>query len=151
MTGPRKEEVDYSLYLVTDSGLISASAESFQRHVSLLVEGGVSIVQLREKTLSTAKFVERGRQLLDITRRRKIPLIINDRLDIALAIDADGVHIGQDDMGIAFYSMLIKDANTARRLIGDDKILGVSVNTLEEAKKAISDGADYLGALLTVF
>jgi thiamine-phosphate diphosphorylase / hydroxyethylthiazole kinase len=151
MRGPRKEEVDYSLYLVTDSGLISTSAQSFENHVSLLVEGGVSIVQLREKTMSTANFVERGRQLLDITRRRKIPLIINDRLDVALAIDADGIHIGQDDMGIAYCFTLIKEVNIARRLIGNDKILGVSVNTLEEVQNAISGGADYLGALLSVF
>jgi|SRR5271154_1398301 len=94
-----KNEVDYSLYLVTDSGLLSPTAKSFEDHVEQLIEGGVTIVQLREKSLSTADFVKRGRELLEITRPKKIPLIINDRVDVALAIDADGVHVGQDDMG----------------------------------------------------
>jgi thiamine-phosphate diphosphorylase/hydroxyethylthiazole kinase len=92
-------EVDYSLYLVTDSNLLSPSATSFEDHVEQLILGGVTVVQLREKTLSTADFVQRGRLLLEITRRHGIPLIINDRVDVALAIDADGVHVGQDDMG----------------------------------------------------
>jgi thiamine-phosphate diphosphorylase / hydroxyethylthiazole kinase len=94
-----KEEVDYSIYLVTDSGLLSASAKSFEDHIEELINGGVTVVQLREKTLSTADFIRRGKKLLEITRRKKIPLIINDRVDVALAIDADGVHVGQDDMG----------------------------------------------------
>jgi thiamine-phosphate diphosphorylase / hydroxyethylthiazole kinase len=94
-----KENVDYSLYLVTDSGLLSTSAKSFEDHVEQLVEGGVTVVQLREKSLSTATFIERARALLDITRPRNIPLIINDRLDVVLAVDADGVHVGQEDMG----------------------------------------------------
>jgi thiamine-phosphate diphosphorylase / hydroxyethylthiazole kinase len=94
-----KAKVDYSLYLVTDSGLLSPSAKSLEDHVQKLVEGGVTIVQLREKSLSTADFIRRGKQLLRITKERGIPLIVNDRLDVALAIDADGVHVGQDDMG----------------------------------------------------
>ena len=93
-----KDAVDYSLYLVTDSGLLPSSAKSFEDHIEQLIDGGVTIVQLREKSLSTADFLQRGKKLLEITRRKKIPLIINDRLDIALAIDADGVHVGQDDM-----------------------------------------------------
>ncbi len=95
----QKDAVDYSLYLVTDSGLLPSSAKCFEDHVEQLIDGGVTIVQLREKSLSTADFVERGKKLLEITRPRKIPLIINDRVDVALAIDADGVHVGQDDMG----------------------------------------------------
>jgi len=94
-----KDSVDYSLYLVTDSALLCASAKSFEDHVAQLIEGGVTVVQLREKSLSTADFVKRGQKLLELTRSKKIPLIINDRLDVALAIDADGVHVGQDDMG----------------------------------------------------
>jgi thiamine-phosphate diphosphorylase/hydroxyethylthiazole kinase len=106
MRGIQDEQVDYSLYLVTDSGLLSPSAKSFEDHVGRLIDGGVTIVQLREKTLSTADFVERGRKILDITRPKKVPLIINDRVDVALAIDADGVHVGQDDMGmfVQFYA-----------------------------------------------
>jgi thiamine-phosphate diphosphorylase / hydroxyethylthiazole kinase len=94
-----KTKIDYSLYLVTDSGLLSPSATSFEDHVKKLADGGVTIVQLREKSLSTADFVKRGKQLLSVTKGKGIPLIVNDRLDVALAIDADGVHLGQDDMG----------------------------------------------------
>jgi thiamine-phosphate diphosphorylase/hydroxyethylthiazole kinase len=95
-----KDSVDYSLYLVTDSSLLCPSAKSFEDHVALLIDGGVTVVQLREKSLSTADFVKRGQKLLELTRSKKIPLIINDRVDVALAIDADGVHVGQDDMGM---------------------------------------------------
>jgi thiamine-phosphate diphosphorylase/hydroxyethylthiazole kinase len=94
-----KDSVDYSLYLVTDSSLLCPSAKSFEDHVTQLIDGGVTVVQLREKSLSTADFVKRGQKLLELTRSKKIPLIINDRVDVALAIDADGVHVGQDDMG----------------------------------------------------
>ena len=95
----QKDRVDYTLYLVTDSALLSPSANSFEDHVSQLIDGGVTIVQLREKALSTADFIERGRRLLEITREKNVPLIINDRVDVALAIGADGIHVGQDDMG----------------------------------------------------
>ena len=95
-----KANVDYSLYLVTDSGLLSRSAKSLEDHVQKLIDGGVTIVQLREKSLSTADFIRRGKQLLTITQETGIPLIVNDRLDVALAINADGVHVGQDDMGL---------------------------------------------------
>jgi thiamine-phosphate diphosphorylase/hydroxyethylthiazole kinase len=95
-----KDSVDYSLYLVTDSSLLCPSTKSFEDHVALLIDGGVTVVQLREKSLSTADFVKRGQKLLELTRSKKIPLIINDRVDVALAIDADGVHVGQDDMGM---------------------------------------------------
>lgn len=92
--------MDYSLYLVTDSGSLSRSAKSFEDHVQKLIDGGVTIVQLREKSLSTADFIRRGKQLLTITQEKGIPLIVNDRLDVALEINADGVHVGQDDMGL---------------------------------------------------
>ena len=98
-----KETVDYSLYVVTDSSLLQSSAKSLEDHVSQLIKGGVTIVQLREKHLTTAAFVKKGKQLASITRAAGIPLIINDRVDVALAINADGVHIGQDDMGIAVH------------------------------------------------
>jgi len=100
-----KEDVDYSLYLVTDSSLLSPTAKSFEDHIEQLIDGGVTIVQLREKSMSTAEFIARGRKVLEITRRRNIPLIINDRLDVALAIDADGVHVGQDDMGMSLLQV----------------------------------------------
>ena len=90
-----RDAVDYSLYLATDSGLLPSSAKSFEDRIEQLIDGGVTIVQLREKSLSTADFVQWGKTLLEI---RKIPLIINDRLDVALAIGADRVHVRQDDM-----------------------------------------------------
>jgi thiamine-phosphate diphosphorylase len=105
----QKDTVDYSLYLVTDSDLLPESAESFEDHITKLIKGGVTIVQLREKDLCTADFVERGRRLLAITRELKVPLIINDRVDVALAIDADGVHVGQDDMGMHAYTVLVAE------------------------------------------
>jgi thiamine-phosphate diphosphorylase / hydroxyethylthiazole kinase len=132
-----KHAVDYSLYLVTDSQLLAKTARSFEDHVYLLIEGGVTVVQLREKSLSTSEFIKRARNLLEITRPRNIPLIINDRIDVALGIGADGVHIGVDDMDLA----------TARRLMGDRKIVGVSVNTEEEAIAAFQGGADYVGTV----
>jgi thiamine-phosphate diphosphorylase / hydroxyethylthiazole kinase len=142
----KKDDVDYSLYLVTDSGLLTETANSFEDHVAQLIEGGVTIVQLREKTLSTADFISRAKRLLKVTRHKGIPLIINDRVDVALAVDADGVHVGQDDMGNSRFALyLTLDLSTARRLVGRDKIIGVSVNTIEEAKEAIEGGADYLG------
>jgi len=106
-----KTTVDYTLYLVTDAQLLTKTATSLEDHVLQLIDGGVTVVQLREKSLSTADFIRRGRQLLKITRARNIPLIINDRVDVALAIGADGVHVGQDDMGI----MICRHSNRHRR------------------------------------
>ena len=99
------------------------------------IEGGVTLVQLREKDVSTAQFLQAAREVQEVCRRHGIPLIINDRIDIALAVDADGVHVGQTDMPCAI----------ARRLIGPDKILGVSASTPEHARRAREDGADYIG------
>ena len=147
-----KDAVDYSLYLVTGSGLLSSSAKSFEDHIEQLIEGGVTIVQLREKSLSTADFVKRAKRLLEVTQPRKIPLVINDRVDVALAVDADGVHVGQDDMGCLLHfnrQSKTLDVKTVRRLLGKDKIVGVSVNTRTEAETAIRDGADYLGNILS--
>ena len=118
----KKEDIDYSVYLVTDHR--DKTDEEFLNIIEEAIKGGTSIVQLREKTASTKDFYKLALML------------INDRIDIALAIDSDGVHIGQDDM----------PADIAREIIGDDKILGVSASTVEEAKKAQMDGADYIGS-----
>jgi thiamine-phosphate pyrophosphorylase len=99
------------------------------------IRGGATMVQLREKTWTTRDLVEAGRRLLAITRPTDVPLIINDRVDVALAIDADGVHVGQDDLPVP----------EARRLLGPDKIVGTSAGTVEEARQAEVDGADYIG------
>lgn len=124
--------VDLSLYLVTDN---SADEKKFLNTIEEAILGGTTVVQLREKTADTLDFYRLALKVKDITSKYDVPLIINDRVDIALAIDADGVHVGQSDM----------PCDVARKLIGEDKILGVSANTLEEAKKAQSDSADYIG------
>lgn len=109
---------------------------SFLGQVRLAVENGATIVQLREKNILSREFVERAREVLEITRPRGIPLIINDRVDVALAVDAEGVHVGQDDM----------PATLVRKLIGPDKILGVSCSSPEETRQVCEEGvADYVG------
>ncbi|MCL4338359.1 thiamine phosphate synthase [Patescibacteria group bacterium] len=125
--------IDYSLYLVTDKNL--AGKKSVLSIVALAIEGGVTIVQYREKNASTRLMIEEGRALHKITTKAGIPLIIDDRIDVALAIDAEGVHVGQSDM----------PANIVRQIIGREKILGVTASNVVEAKKAVKDGADYLG------
>lgn len=128
-----KSEIDYSLYLCTDRSLMSS--ETIQEAVELSIQGGCTIIQLREKECTSREFYEIAKNVKTITDRYKIPLIINDRIDIALAVDADGVHIGQSDL----------PADTVRKILGEKKILGVSVSTAEEALTAKKDGANYLG------
>ena len=127
-----KVKVDYSLYLVTDRKLLGE--RDLVQSIELAIQGGVTLVQLREKSLCTREFLELAIRVKEITTRYHIPLIINDRLDIALAVDADGLHVGQDDLP------MIK----ARELF-PDKIIGVSASTLAEALLAQHQGADYLG------
>ena len=128
-----EKKIDWSLYLCTDREL--TGEKNFETCVEDAIKGGVTVVQLREKNLSGKKFFETALSLKKITGKYKIPLIINDRVDIAVAADADGVHVGQSDL----------PAKAARKIIGEEKILGVSASTLDEALKAESDGADYIG------
>ena len=126
------KNLDLSLYLVTDK---SDDVEKFLKTIEEGIKGGVSVVQIREKTAETLDFYDLALKVKEITRKYNVPLIINDRVDVALAIDADGVHVGQTDL----------PCDVTRKLIGDDKILGVSASTIEEARKAEKDGADYIG------
>ena len=128
-----KKKVDYSLYLVTDRTL--SLGRSNLEVIQAAVQGGVTLVQLREKEATTKKFYQEGLKIRAYLKPRNIPLIINDRIDLALALDADGVHLGQEDMPI----------DAARKLLGPQKIIGASVCTVEEAKIAERLGADYLG------
>ena len=128
-----KRKIDYSLYLVTDRELMTAA--SIEECVEQAVSGGCTIVQLREKTASSREFYETAVRVRKITADCGVPLIINDRADIALAVNADGVHIGQDDLTL----------EAARRVMGKDAIIGVSANNLTEAMAAAALGADYLG------
>ncbi len=125
--------IDYSLYLVTDRKLLKGN--NLLGSIEEAITGGVTIIQLREKDCCTRDFFDVALKVKTITDSHNIPLIINDRLDIALAVNAAGLHIGQDDM----------PAKIARKLLGPAKILGVSASTLEEAITAQIDGADYCG------
>ena len=127
-----KAKVDYSLYLVTDRELLGE--RNLEDCIEMAIQGGVTLVQLREKSVSTLKFLQLAIRVKEITSRYHIPLIINDRLDIALAVDADGLHVGQDDLPML----------KARELF-PNKIIGVSASTLAEARLAQQQGADYLG------
>ena len=121
------------LYLVTDRDL--SLGRSLEEVVSEAVAGGVTLVQLREKDAATGEFIELAGRLMKILTPLGIPLIINDRVDVALAVDADGVHIGQSDMPY----------ETARRLLGPDKIIGLSVENMDDLIKANSLDVDYVG------
>ena len=130
----KKEDIDYSVYLVTDRR--NKTDEEFLNIIEEAIKGGTTVVQLREKDASTKEFYDLALRVKEITSKYGVPLLINDRIDIALAVDSEGVHIGQDDM----------PADIAREIIGEDKILGVSASTVEEAKKAEMDSADYIGS-----
>jgi thiamine-phosphate pyrophosphorylase len=125
--------IDYSVYLVTDQ--FNLSENEFLNIIEEAVKGKTTIVQLREKDSDTLDFYNLAVKVKGITDRYDVPLIINDRLDIALAVDCAGVHLGQSDM----------PCRVARDILGDDKIIGISATTYDEAIKAQDDGADYLG------
>ncbi len=124
---------DYSLYLVTDRRLMSA--KTLGEAVEQAIAGGCTLVQLREKEISSLDFYVLASEMKKTTDRYGIPLIINDRIDIAMAVDAAGVHIGQKDI----------PADIARKVIGKDMLLGVSATSVTEAVNAAIAGADYLG------
>lgn len=126
-------KIDYTLYLCTDSGLMSSA--TVEESVERAVQGGCSVVQLREKEASSLELFQLAERVKRVTDKYGVPLIINDRLDICQAVDAAGVHLGQSDLPCA----------EARRILGAEKIIGVSAATPEEAAKAQADGADYLG------
>lgn len=125
--------IDYSLYLVTDRRALKD--EKLDKVVEKAIIGGATIVQLREKELTSAEFYKIALSVKKITDKYSIPLIINDRLDIALAVDAAGIHIGQDDL----------PCKVARKILPKGKIIGVSVHNIEEGIKSVNDGADYVG------
>lgn len=125
--------VDYALYLVTDRDL--AKGRSTEDIVRAAVAGGVSVVQLREKAASTRSFIEQALAIFPFLKDHGVPLIINDRVDVALAVGADGVHLGQSDMPLAM----------ARAILGPGKIIGISAECLADAVEASRGGADYIG------
>lgn len=128
-----KAQPDYSIYLVTDDGCLQG--RSLLDCVREALEGGVTLVQYRAKTASSAEMYAEALQLKALCDSFNVPLIINDRLDIAMAVGVAGVHLGQDDLPCA----------AARKLLGEDYIIGVSAHNPAEAKAALQSGADYLG------
>lgn len=122
------------LYAVTDRSWLNG--QTLYEQVEQALKGGVTLVQLREKGLEAEQFLQEARQIQQLCRRFGVPLIINDSIEVALAVDADGVHLGQDDANAA----------QARQLLGKDKIIGVSAHNVQEALQAVQDGADYLGS-----
>lgn len=126
-------KLDLSLYLVTDKR--NKTDDEFLEIIEEAIKGGTTVVQIREKEGETLDFYNLALKVKEITSKYNVPLIVNDRIDVALAIKSEGVHIGQTDM----------PADVARSLIGDEMILGVSASTVEEARKAEKDGADYIG------
>ncbi|WHX63282.1 thiamine phosphate synthase [Peribacillus frigoritolerans] len=128
----KKSQIDLSLYLVTEESL---AIEDLTRIIAESVSGGVSIVQLREKNNSSLSFYKKASALKQLLNGLSIPLVINDRVDIALAVGADGIHIGQDDLPLP----------VVKKMVPEDMIVGVSVSTLEEALEAERNGADYIG------
>ncbi len=125
--------IDYSLYLCTNSDI--NLKQELSECVKQAIAGGTTIVQVREKDKTTQEYYEVAKSVKRVTDLYNVPLIIDDNIDVALMVNADGIHIGQDDVSCV----------EARRRLGNDKIIGVTVTTLEEAKKAIKDGATYLG------
>ena len=121
------------LYLVTDSDILKG--RDFYKCIEDAIKSGVTMVQLREKNTDGKEFLEKAIKLRELTNKYNVTFVINDRIDIAMLVDADGVHIGQSDI----------DAVSARKLLGDNKIIGVSARNLQEAKIAKENGADYLG------
>lgn len=128
-----RPSVDYSLYFCTDRGLMSSA--TIEENVEAALAGGATVVQLREKHCSSREFYELAVRVRAIARRFGAPLIVNDRVDIALAAGADGVHVGQSDLPCA----------AVRRLVGEGMLVGVSAGSAAEALAAAGEGADYLG------
>ena len=127
-----KPQFDLTLYLVTDPRL---SGGDLPGKVEAAIQGGVTLVQMREKEADSRKFLDTALRVREVTERYRVPLIINDRIDIALACDAAGVHLGQQDIPCAI----------ARKILGPDKLIGVTAKTVKQALQAEQDGADYLG------
>ena len=123
----------FRLYLVTNR--YQDSLESFLEKVETACRSGVTIVQLREKNLTTNQYYQLAKQVKEITEAYQVPLIIDDRLDVCLAVDAAGLHIGDDELPVS----------VARKVIGPEKILGVTAKTVKRALEAETSGADYLG------
>lgn len=127
------KQLDTTMYFITDS--TNFTEDEFLFRVEEACKGSVTLVQLREKNRTTREYLYLAEKVHEITKRYEIPLIIDDRVDVALAVNAEGVHVGQSDMPVS----------VARRLMGEDKIVGATAKTVPQALEAYEQGADYLG------
>lgn len=127
------KKLDTSLYFITDS--TEFSEEEFLRRTQAALQGGVTLLQIREKDKTTREYMALAEKVHALTLRYGVPLLIDDRLDIAMAIDAEGVHLGQSDLPVSI----------ARKILGPDKIIGATAKTVPQALEAYEQGADYLG------
>lgn len=125
--------IDYSLYLVTDS--TGVNEKDFFDKIDRACKAGVTLVQLREKDKTGREYIDLAFKVKKITDKYNVPLIIDDRLDVAMVVDAAGVHLGQNDINVKY----------ARKILGKDKIIGATTKNINQAKEAIEEGADYLG------
>lgn len=121
------------LYFITDS--TGFDEEEFLWRIEEAIKGGATLIQLREKDKTTREYVETAKKVHEITKKYNVPLIIDDRIDVAMATGAEGVHLGQSDMSI----------DVARKILGDNTIIGATAKTIEQAQEAYENGADYLG------
>lgn len=124
-----------AVYVLLDGRRWMESHRAFDDHVNQLIEAGVSLIQFRDKNLSDDEQVAAGRRLSQLTEGTAAAWIMNDRVDLAVAAGAAGLHLGQDDLSV----------DVARKMIGEDKLIGVSTHTIEQARQAVADGADYIG------
>ena len=127
------KKINTRLYFITDS--TNFTEKEFLFRIEEALKGGAMLLQLREKEKTTREYIELAQKVHNITRKYNVPLIIDDRVDVALAINAEGVHVGQSDMPVF----------VARKLMGEDKIVGATAKTVPQAEEAFRQGADYLG------
>ena len=127
------KKFDTSLYFITDS--TGLDEQEFLYRTEEALKGGVTLLQLREKDKTTREYIELAKKVHSLTKKYNVPLIIDDRVDVAIAIDAEGVHVGQSDMPV----------DIARKILGEERIVGATAKTVEQALEAYNNGADYLG------
>lgn len=127
------KKLDLTLYFITDS--TGLDENEFLKRTEEALQGGVTLLQLREKNKTTREYMTLAQKVHELTRKYGVPLIIDDRLDVAMAVDAEGVHLGQSDLPVC----------VARALFGEEKIIGATAKTVEQAEEAYQQGADYLG------
>lgn len=123
----------FRLYAVTDHSW--SNKENFESHIEQALKSGVTFLQLREKNISDDEYIEIASRIKKLTDKYNVPFVINDNINVALAVNADGVHLGQNDT----------DVKTARKILGSDRIIGASARTIQQAVNAVENGADYLG------